>query len=66
MSNVRVFWIIWCCAWALGWACFGWILFGVGLLLAPISLLAILIPVGAPARDEYYRRQLPPYGHDRR
>lgn len=35
-SNVRIFWITWCCFWALDW------------LMVPVSLLAILLPVGRP------------------
>jgi hypothetical protein len=44
-SGLRVFWIIWCCFWALIWLAIG--LVGIfELLLVPLSLLAILIPVG--------------------
>lgn len=46
MSNARIFWIIWCTAWALFWFCAGWVTLGIAWLLVPFSLLAILIPVG--------------------
>jgi hypothetical protein len=51
MSNVRPFWIAWCCAWALGWFVFGFFTFGLGWIGLVLSLLAILIPVGAPAQS---------------
>lgn len=57
MSNLRVFWIIWCSMWAFGWLLFGWLLI-LGWVMVPVSLLAILIPVGASPRP-----QLPPAGH---
>lgn len=46
MSTVRVFWIIWCCFWALGWMLVGLFTFLLGWLMVPVSLLAILLPVG--------------------
>jgi hypothetical protein len=45
MSNTRIFWIIWCCFWALGWLLIGFFLI-VTWLFVPVSLLAILIPIG--------------------
>jgi hypothetical protein len=50
MSTGRVIWIIWCLWWAAGWAVS--ILFGdfFGILLAPLSALAILIPIGKTPR----------------
>lgn len=64
MDNTRVFWIAWCSAWALGWFTIGWFTLGLGWLGVPLSLLAILIPVGAPARPQIppapSYRQLPP------
>ena len=46
MSTLRIFWIIWCCFWALGWLLIGFFTFLLGWLMVPVSLLAILIPVG--------------------
>lgn len=65
MSNLRIFWIIWCSAWALGWMTAGWLIFPINLLMIPASLLAILVPVGAeavsalPPGREPWRDQLP-------
>ena len=47
MSNVRVFWIIWCVMWALGWLLIGLFTIFIGWLFVPLSLLAILIPIGS-------------------
>jgi hypothetical protein len=47
MSNVRVFWIIWCVMWALGWLLIGFFTIFLGWLFVPLSLLAILIPIGS-------------------
>ena len=47
MSNLRTFWIIWCSMWALGWLLIGFFTFFIGWLFVPVSLLAILIPVGS-------------------
>ena len=47
MSNVRVFWIIWCVMWALGWLLIGFFTIFIGWLFVPLSLLAILIPIGS-------------------
>jgi hypothetical protein len=47
-NNIRPFWIAWCCAWAVGWFFVGLFTFLVGWVFVPMSLLAILIPVGAP------------------
>jgi len=57
MSNVRPFWIAWCVAWAFFWFVGGFFTLGFGWLGVPLSLLSIIIPVGAPARP-----QLPPPG----
>jgi hypothetical protein len=45
-SNVRIFWIIWCAFWALFWLLAGFFTFAFGWILVPLSLFAILIPVG--------------------
>jgi hypothetical protein len=50
MSNVRPFWIAWCCCWAAFWLIIGFFTFGLGWIGLPLSLLAILIPIGAPAQ----------------
>lgn len=46
MSNLRIFWIAWCSAWALFWMLAGFFTFLLGWLMIPVSLAAILIPVG--------------------
>lgn len=46
MSTLRLFWIIWCCFWALGWLLIGFLTFLLGWLMVPVSLLAILLPIG--------------------
>ena len=53
MSNLRIFWIIWCSMWALGWLLCGFLFIPLRLFV-PLSLGAILIPVGSA------RKQLPP------
>jgi hypothetical protein len=45
-SNARVFWIIWCCGWAFFWFVIGFFSFGLAWVMVPVSLIAILIPVG--------------------
>lgn len=45
-NNLRTFWIIWCCFWALFWFFAGWFSFGLAWLGIPVSLLCILIPIG--------------------
>src|SRR4051794_37183765 len=50
MSNVRPFWIAWCCCWAAFWLIIGFFTFGLGWIGVPLSLLAILIPIGPPAQ----------------
>jgi hypothetical protein len=45
MSNTRIFWIAWCCMWALGWLLLGFFTI-ITWLFVPFSLLAILIPIG--------------------
>lgn len=56
MSTLRLFWIIWCCFWALGWLLIGFLTFFLGWLMVPLSLLAILLPVGktAPPKGAYF------------
>jgi hypothetical protein len=66
MSNARPFWIAWCCGWALCWFVFGFFTFGLAWFGTGLSLLAILIPVGAPARlpqppTTYVQVALPPF-----
>lgn len=48
---MRTFWIIWCSAWALFWMLAGFVFFPVWLLV-PVSLFAILIPIGSQAQIE--------------
>jgi len=64
VSNLRVFWVAWCSAWALGWLLLGFFTL-VTWLFVPLALAAILLPVGCepkpppplePWRDD---RQLP-------
>jgi hypothetical protein len=45
MSNTRIFWIAWCCMWALGWLLLGFFTI-ITWLFVPFSLLAILLPIG--------------------
>jgi hypothetical protein len=45
MSQTRIFWIIWCSMWALGWLLLGFFTI-ITWLFVPLSLLAILLPVG--------------------
>ncbi len=60
MSNTRIFWIIWCSMWALLWLLVGFFTFLLGWLLVPVSLLAILIPVGAAPTGRKYVTFQPP------
>ena len=53
MSSLRIFWIIWCTMWAFGWLLCGFIFFPVWIFV-PLSLGAILIPIGSAPK------QLPP------
>lgn len=46
MSGLRIFWIIWCSFWALGWMLVGFGTLLLGWLMVPVSLFAILLPVG--------------------
>ena len=59
MSSLRMFWIAWCVMWALGWLLVGFFTFLLGWLMVPVSLAAILLPVGV---DKTYRPppSLPP------
>jgi hypothetical protein len=64
MSNLRVFWIAWCSAWALGWLLLGFFTL-VTWLFVPLSLAALLLPVGCerrppPPLEPWRDRQLPP------
>ena len=45
-STGRVLWIIFCCVFAFVWFLIGFATLGIGWLMVPVSLLAILIPVG--------------------
>ncbi|BBG01912.1 MULTISPECIES: hypothetical protein [Pseudonocardia] len=62
MSDLRVFWIIWCSMWAFGWFVVGFMTLFLGWLMVPMSLLAILIPVGVTARPPGYVYGYPPGG----
>jgi hypothetical protein len=61
VSTLRIFWIIWCCFWALGWLLTGFLTFGFGWLMVPISLLAIFLPIGKSSQPEgvYFPYQAP-------
>jgi hypothetical protein len=61
VSNLRIFWIVWCSMWALGWLLAGFVTFGLAWAGIPASLLAILLPVGG-GRQEAPQLALPP-GH---
>lgn len=50
MSNLRIFWVAWCSFWALFWLLIGFFTI-IGWLGVPLSLSAILIPVG---QDQNY------------
>lgn len=52
MTNLRIFWVIWCCMWALGWLLAGFASFGIAWLGVPVSLLCILIPIGNDSRSD--------------
>lgn len=72
-SNLRIFWIIWCCGWAVFWFFSGFFTFLLGWLGVPFSLLMILIPVGItpvrqiPPVSPYQQIPPPPdYWQDRR
>lgn len=60
MSDLRVFWIIWCSMWAAFWMLMGFVTLGIAWLLVPAALLAIFMPVGQAPRPP--RAQLPPGG----
>jgi hypothetical protein len=48
VSTGRVLWLIWCLAWAGFWFFWGFATFGVGFLLAALSVGCFWIPVGKP------------------
>ncbi len=56
-SNLRIFWIIWCSMWGLGWLFVGFVFFPFWIMV-PASLLCILIPVGQ-GRRQVYQPQMP-------
>jgi hypothetical protein len=58
MTNLRIFWIAWCCAWALAWLLAGFFTLGLAWLMVPVSLLALLLPVGQTPPP---RPPAPPY-----
>jgi hypothetical protein len=64
VSNTRIFWIIWCTMWAVGWLLIGFFTFLLGWIMVPPSLLAILLPVGradsGPAPQVVYPPAYPP------
>jgi hypothetical protein len=64
VSNLRLFWIIWCCIWSFIWFWIGFATLFVGWVMIPVSLLCILIPIGKGPRPVAYHvpdnpRQLP-------
>jgi hypothetical protein len=52
-SNLRSFWIVWCSMWALGWLLCGFVTQYLSWLLVPVSVLCILLPVGARQKAAY-------------
>ena len=62
MSTARTLWIIFCCSWAGVWLIVSFFTFFLALPLAPLSLAAILIPVGSEPRPPLpdYRPPRPP------
>lgn len=56
MSNLRIFWIIWCTMWAFGWLLCGFIFFPVWIFV-PLSLGAILIPIGSAPSSSHRRHR---------
>lgn len=52
--NVRIFWLVWCGFWALGWMTIGWFIFPINLLMIPLSLVLMLVPIGRRT-DEFDR-----------
>jgi hypothetical protein len=68
VSNVRLFWIIWCCLWAGFWFISGFFTL-IGFLGAPVALLFLLLPIGKGPRPEAYYvpdNQFPPPGNPQR
>jgi hypothetical protein len=60
VSNLRLFWIIWCCLWAGFWFISGFFTI-IGFLGAPVALLFILLPIGkGPRPKAYYVPPSPP------
>ena len=47
MSDLRLIWVVWCVMWALGWLLIGFFTFFIGWIFVPLSLLAILVPIGS-------------------
>lgn len=62
VSNSRIFWIAWCTMWALGWLLIGFFTFFLGWIMVPVSLLAILIPVGGTGNRAAPQVAYPPPG----
>jgi hypothetical protein len=61
VSNLRLFWIIWCCLWAAFWFLSGFFTL-IGFLGAPIALLFLLLPIGKGPRPKAY--YVPPQAQD--
>jgi hypothetical protein len=45
-GNLSVFWIVWCCFWAIFWLIVSPLTLGVSLFFSVGSLIAILVPIG--------------------
>jgi hypothetical protein len=43
----RIFWLLWCAAWAIGWGTIGWTVFPFNLVMIALSLVA-MIPAFIP------------------
>lgn len=62
MSTGRIIWIVFCLGWVGFWLIFGWFLPGLNVILAILSGLAILIPIGKttqPNPETKVRRIVP-------
>ena len=64
MTTGRVLWLIWCLAWAGSWFFAGFVTFGLGFILAALSVAAFWLPVGKPPPPRLppppQRQELPP------
>ena len=66
MSTARTLWITFCLAWLGFWLIFGWFLPGLNIILAILSGLAILIPIGKPTVKPHTSVTIPSSKYDPR